>query len=403
MLPGDITAPDGEVPASDCKKCHNDPEIADLNCTKCHGFQIHNSTMLQKSDHNDVHTIPNPNCTDCHDIDGAAARWVDLAAMNDTANNYTHEHLNAEATKPTDVRVENKWCWACHGVVNATTGHASYADQPEEGHPANYAHPRNCTDCHYNQNSSTNFSAPQTWAHTWYTWEIVEQGPVCTTAVDACTDCHAQDEVIFSNNDTDWGDTVADVDNDGVKGGNKSAYHYESIHTYLKSVIGTVKYCGYCHQNSSTAFSGAFADPENMYRSDHNPMDHENPNCTNTHCHGPFETHQKGLYNPIWYTAENCSECHVEADHNDELNCTECHMEKVPADIHPIKFLQEDGETYLATYLTGVNCEDCHFEGGSAEDWLVERGHTAKKITHQHHSHDEINGSKWNATAYWNQ
>ncbi|MFZ2411599.1 MAG: hypothetical protein WAW23_08525, partial [Candidatus Methanoperedens sp.] len=354
------------------------------NCKNCH---IDNNKL-------DTHLVPvgvfgGMWCLNCHNLTGKAPinMKVDPVIVNITNQNYTHSSLNEKSNAANSSRI----CWACHTnnsyvfnrAVNSTNLSATE-------HPTGYDTPRNCTSCHYNT-SAYNFSAPQNSRHTWYASDMK------TTAVTDCPDCHAQDEMVNT-----WNETVYPP-----KNGSEEASHYGKNRTsFFLPLVGKVEYCGYCHQNESTVM-GPFANPANEVRSDH-ASQITTPGCGNNTCHKPGRLHDDTLVVPIFNESNintTCLSCHSNTSynaHNNTLTCWDCHMGNVSNTsstwIHPIQFIQYNGN-FTGAKLTGATCYDCHKSTSVDNTTQNLSGKKAPKVYNQAHSNDPSNGTKWG--DYW--
>ncbi len=419
-----------------CVLCHNitggwlnitangPPNITHTNpdCAACH-----QDFSVKKMDSHLVGTagIPNANCTECHDLGGKAPYYVDISIMNNS--DYVHNKSNASenppkrplnwnASKPAGVREENKMCWACHGNINATSKLANFSDQPTNDHPANYKKAKTCEDCH--QNVSKPFGAPQNVAHS-----LNNSAGVLTPGAPDCYDCHGQPaNYNTSNNDPDYNNTNASRAAKALKA--TFAYHYGTGFPALEHLRGTEGYCiKYCHQNTSSPFKAEFYNTGNMQRPNHSAMTSrlENQSCIAKQCHAAEELHGTKMRKPTFasgaFNNSACVEsgCHNKSDpdyidyksHNAAnasggVNCTSCHMDNKGENIHPIKYLQNDGVDFAQVNITAATCKLCH-KNSQADNVTKRWGVSPRKVGSQHHSEDPLNGSKWNQTLtpFW--
>src|SRR5512139_3577458 len=142
----------------------------------------------------------------------------------------------------------------------------------------------------------------------------------------------------------------------------------------------------------------------------------QNQSCREKQCHAADAIHDEKMRKPTLsggtFGNGNCTSpgCHSPSDsggfnysyHNNVVNCTSCHMDNIGANIHPIKYLQNDGTDFAQVNLTAASCKLCH--KNSLGDTVMNRwGVTPRKVGSQHHSGDPENGSKWNKTIqpYW--
>jgi len=324
------------------------------------------------------------NCSSCHDI-GGLTQNVNFTAMNRTDT--IHSDLNRGAATTPEYK-PNERCWGCHG-----DGNRSEAAQPTKTHPVRYNAPRNCTDCHLTTGSdNANWTLLNVTEHYWDAEDIY------TTDATTCYVCHNKTEMMIPPievNDPDGAGTVYG----GAHGGNESTSHYGLIRSDLSSIVDTEPYCDYCHDNTSTVFpvSGV-----NQSIADHTTETND-PSCNNTNCHNVGRIHNNSLAKPGTNDAL-CQQCHASPTynrHNDTVNCTTCHT-NVTGDIHPIKYLQENG-SYLNTTTDAANCTTCH-QSTAADAVLSEDGFNAPKIPTAanfdfSHSESTSAGQKWG--NYW--
>ncbi|MCX9014822.1 MAG: hypothetical protein OIN89_08535 [Candidatus Methanoperedens sp.] len=349
---------------SDCKNCH-----------------LNSNTKL------DSHLVPigvfgGAWCMNCHKINGKAPIYIDEQVVNSSNPNYIHYNINKNSSATNTSRI----CWACH--TNNTVGADNKVDAselPSTTHPNGYNTPRKCLDCH-NNTGGVNFGAPQNKRHTWYSQDMV------TPAVTYCTDCHNQGDSLMAYNKSAT----------TPRTNNESASHYGKNRTDLKALIGTKAYCATCHQNETTVY-GPFANEDNKVRADHASQP-TTPACGNSTCHRAGALHTDTLVRPSFTEgniSQTCLNCHSSSEynyHNNTLTCWDCHMNDTGGNIHPIQFVQYNGN-FTGAKLTGATCYDCH--KGNNVDATVQRvaSKTPPKVYSQSHSNDPMNGTKWG--SYW--
>ncbi len=380
-----------------CVVCHN--ISGGLNITANGGKNVNHTKTECKNCHVDnnllnSHLVPigvfgGKWCLNCHNQTGKAPinMKVDQAIVNISNQDYIHNKMNNRSDATNSSRI----CWGCHtnnsvvrnGRVNAT-------NLSIDEHPGGYDTPRNCTSCHNNTNATINFSAPQTYRHTWYAPNMK------TAAVTFCPDCHAQDEELNT-----WNEEIYPPKTD-----NESSAHYGRNRSAFFGALGA-EYCAYCHQNESTVM-GPFANPNNEVRSDH-ASQNTTPGCGNANCHNEGRMHENTLVLPN-FTESNinttCMACHSTGNysyHNNTLTCWDCHMGNVSTIndatwIHPIQFIQYNGN-FTGAKLTGATCYDCHKSTRVDNATQYLSGKAAPKVNNQAHSNDPNNGTKWG--DYW--
>ncbi|MCK5660862.1 MAG: cytochrome c3 family protein, partial [Methanosarcinales archaeon] len=248
---------------------------------------------------------------------------------------------------------------------------------PSSSHPTGYLTPKNCTLCHINGDSATNFTAPQVSEH--YAGGTELQTTSYANINDSCVGCHIENEMLESFND----DT-------GTQYSNVSHYGKSRNNTIL--VSGGVVNCQYCHDNAtSTTFE--FVDTTNRTISNHSTnYPATNPDCTD--CHNQGRLHDGSLAIPTLNDAL-CMGCHTDRqEHNSAVLCINCHVNNSESrnKTHPIQYIDAFGlfDTYNTT---AVNCEDCHQGAGVS-------GFETAMIVAQPVNHSSDNaGQKWG--NYW--
>jgi hypothetical protein len=371
--------------STNCKACHLDTD------------QVMDPHLIAEAG------IPNANCSECHDLCGQSLNLIDYNTFN--KSDYVHNQLNisagkyplnynatnGSATRPAD----NKICWGCHGEDDNDDGLANFSEQPAEHHPNRYNNARTCEECH--QNASSNWSAPQNVAHSNNT------DNVRTPGAPHCYDCHGH-TVMYnqSHQDTDYTTSYKDT----------VAAHYGTGFPVLEALRGSDEYCTeYCHQNTSSPFEDVFVDQGDMSRPKHSSAATrpDNQTCVDAQCHAAEALHSSEMRNPTLASGgfgnANCtsSTCHPGfQNHSGRLNCTSCHMDNIGSNIHPVKYLQSDGETFSKVNNTAADCNLCHKET-LADAKMAQWGLSPSKVGAQQHSEDTQNGSKWNKTEepYW--
>ncbi len=244
-----------------------------------------------------------PNCLGCHNT-GSSNRKVDFTITN--SSNNTHKNLNSGANAGS-YDSANKPCWACHGNGSAT-----------EHINTTYKAPKICENCHIN--ASAPYGAPQVMEHYRNGSDI--KATNATNNTRSCLACHQNiSEMLIQNNDQDEG--TFDADKDGVNGTNISAYHYGRKRSELRSGVNTS--CGYCHQNSSTAFGNVMSNSLNKSIYEHTNgtanITNTTLSCTGSKCHSSGWIHNSTLTKPlvqVWTSGKQdyCAPCHRAGDTN---------------------------------------------------------------------------------------
>ena len=342
----------------------------DTKCKSCHGGGADVSVLM----HGVASGKSGPDCVSCHDVSISGDRpHVNVSAMNNTDS--IHKDLNKDAVS--DLNIENKRCWACHG--NGT--------EPME-HPVNYKNPYKCVDCHIgsNRNFTPNDTILTISEHYWNGAEIK------TLEVSSCYQCHNKSEMMIFANDPDQGS--GDVYG-GANGGNNSTSHYGKKRSDLVGVIDSKEYCDYCHNSTIDSFFDVFVDIYNTGIQNHSTYP-TNPKCQD--CHGNGRIHNVSLtFNTLTLPqSDMCLTCHGpggtasikdKSKHNNTVECSVCHLNN-GKDIHPIKYLNNtDG--FNINKAQGIKCDSCHETGR----------YDAPAIGKVRHSDNTWNGSLWSIGA----
>ncbi|MDD5617296.1 MAG: cytochrome c3 family protein, partial [Candidatus Methanoperedens sp.] len=264
----------------------------DSACDNCHG-SLSTSANITGLMHNAAEgTAGGVNCTSCHNIGGQAGHDVDITNMGNGA----HANLS-NRSQYTGGNITNRKCWACHGTLNAN-GYANETDQPVDSHNTSmYKNPRECTNCHNNTYSTSNFSAPQVVEHR-------DGAPVVTTPGIICSICHNNSLTTINENDG-FGITNPQ---------NATASHYlKDANINLMTTTNHSNDCRWCHiiNNLSTSWGTPF-NPKNSSKFAHSDSNiAQNENCYG--CHGNLPSsvklHDKGITRG-GAGGQNCVSCH---------------------------------------------------------------------------------------------
>lgn len=310
-------------------------------------------------------------CISCHD--GTTGNKVNIVNMNQSNSIHSVVNNGGNATGSAD----NKMCYACHtndtyisgGMVNDT-------GIPTDSHPTGYDTPKNCTLCHTNTNSGTNFSAPQVSEHISTGTDLKTRSYADLN--DSCTACHITTEMLSSYTDT----TGTDYSN---------VSHYGISRNNTALVTNNVVDCAYCHQNASTAFD--FVDNNNYTLSNHSSnYPATNPACTE--CHSSGRMHDAGLTTPT-LNDTLCVGCHTTREnHATTVQCVSCHVDSTATrdKVHPVKYINASAG-FATSNTTAVNCTNCHQQNVT--------GFSAAPMVPfpLNHSDDPLAGGKWD--SYW--
>ncbi|MCX9013668.1 MAG: hypothetical protein OIN89_02555 [Candidatus Methanoperedens sp.] len=358
-------------PRNGTNYAHTEDNVAlNANCYNCHGgltasVKLHDTGITAGGS-------GGQDCVNCHD--GTTGSKVNV----DNMNNSDSIHLNLNTGGTANGRAENKICYACHtndsyiagGVVNNNS-------IPTSDHPTGYLTPKNCTLCHINTNSNTNFSAPQVSEHYMSGTELQTRN--YANLNDSCIGCHIENEMLQPYSD-DTGTSYSNIS------------HYGKSRNNTALVAGDVVNCKYCHDNgSSTTFD--FVDTTNRTISNHSANSLTTPECTL--CHNEGRMHDGNLTSPA-LDETLCTGCHTTRDnHSGLVSCLSCHVNSSASrdKVHPINYITTSG-TFAAANTTAVNCEDCHQGSGIAGFENAPR--VAQPVNH---STDANSGQKWG--NYW--
>lgn len=362
--PYNVSSTSNTVTENDqCWTCHTNratTHYSSSNCVSCHTQNAHKVSLGG-----------GPDCISCHNNAGSATHKVDTNAMVLGE----HANLNSGATA-SGVPVENKKCWGCH-----QTG----GTQPT-GMGDRYQNPYKCYDCHNATKPYANVNSAPIVSEHFKSGTDIQAAMSATDNSTSCLTCHNITEM-----------KVSYTESDGLNNGSSLASHYGKNRSDLRVAGGSITDCIYCHQNTSTAFSGAMTNTANDNMANHSTS-LLTPACTE--CHDVGKIHDSSLNKPV--SDDNlCKTCHFgKSEHNSTLSCTECHANNSDGslagkDIHGIKFLQKDN-TFSQDRVNSADCTTCHQL--SVVDGSI--GIAPPKISDPlHHSDDATNGSKWG--TYW--
>lgn len=318
-----------------CWTCHTNRATShksNTNCVSCHS--------------QDTHTIVSagagPDCLSCHNTTGSTTHKVDASAMAQGG----HANLNSNAAA-SGVPAENKKCWGCH-----QTGGTQPTDMGDR-----YANPYKCYDCHNATKPYANVNGALTVSEHFKNGTDIQSAISATDNSTSCQVCHNVSEMKVSYTDNEFTEYSL-------------ASHYGRVRSDLRD--GGSTSCKYCHQNTSTAFSGAMTNAANKAIDNHsinNPL--TNPGCTDSTCHNTGLIHNSTLTKPV-LILQNSSYCTTtchgpggfaslnnKEQHSGVVNCTQCHLNSSRS-IHPVQYLQQDRTTWSTSKASAVNCNDCH-------------------------------------------
>lgn len=288
---------DNSTPPSTCWGCH-------VDYSKEVGPSTFHSQEVNKG------TGSGPNCRSCHNISDPDPNrgHIDSSVFNASI------HGNMNTTAGVDL---NEPCWGCHGNGNSE-GHNTTGDAYARG---SFKNPYNCTDCHIS--TGIRFQ----WALARGALNVSEhftngndiRASYNATVLYSCLKCHQDiSEMRQSNGDTDTNRTVWVSGGDNYNntiGGNNSPYHYGRKRADMRTGINTS--CGYCHQNSSSAFPLTSTNKTIFEHSDTGTRNITGRECTDAGCHDAGYIHNLSLKKPAvqnWTLGkyDYCAPCHRE-------------------------------------------------------------------------------------------
>ncbi len=375
---------------------HSLDSYSDEKCKSCHGALATGATITGFMHSEAIGSGGGPDCISCHDYGktGASHR-INNSAMNLSSS--IHADLNRNATNSSWVSAENKKCWGCHDSNGSQPANDSMGSR--------YSNPYKCYDCHNATSKPYQdvSNAPNVTEHFKGGAEIKAASNASDNS-SSCVICHNLTEL-----------KVNYTEDDAYNSNYSFASHYGRNRTTDPQIRqGTGTNCSYCHQNASTVFKAAMSDPvHNSNISNHSNYS-SNPGCSAVQCHDTGWIHNSTLKRPVLTLPDStlCLSCHGKNDsgginytqavtgykekHNNTVECTECHL-NTSKDIHPVKYLQKDA-SYSTNNSSGVNCISCHQNLTNYPGLL----RTPPKIPNpMHHSDNASNGTRWNATGYW--
>jgi hypothetical protein len=356
------------VPPRQCTDCHvnNNYNLTSTACVTCHlkdyqgttnpnhvtsnfpqacGSCHNTSTWLNASfNHNStgfpltgMHTVPPRQCTDCHvnnnyNLTSAACVTCHLKDYQGTTN---PSHVASSFPQT---------CDSCHSTstwLNATFNHNS------TGFPLTGSHtvpPRQCTDCHVNNNYNLNSTACYTCHQKDYagTTNPAHTAAGFPTQCQLCHDTLVWTDSTFNHNNTPFPLTGSHT----VPPRQCSDCHVNNNYTTLPTV------CIGCHQTdyNNTTNPGHAAQPQFF------PTTCQN--CHNTTAWtGATFNHTQYTQFPTHHGNAGgvCSTCHINSNNYAIFQCTGCHGGN-----NPNNFQHDNVPGYV---YNSINCYQCHQSG----------------------------------------
>jgi NMD protein affecting ribosome stability and mRNA decay len=352
------------VPPRACADCHinNNYNITNTTCVSCHlqdynnakqpvdhiaaGFSTtcetcHDTSnwMNGKFDHAQTgwvltgsHTVPPRACTDCH----VNSNYK----LNQTTCVTCHQQDYNQAANPNHLQAGFPLtCETCHDTVNWMDGKFDHAQTGWALTGSHTVPPRQCGDCHINNNYKLNNTACVTCHLTDYN-NANDPNHVAAGFPTTCEVCH----------DTiKWTDATFDH--------SKTGFPLTGSHTVPPRV------CADCHVNNN--YQNLPTDCYGCHKADYQGA--TNPNhvaagfpTTCATCHDTIKW-ADGKFDHTWFPMNHgnangvCSTCHTNPNDYSVFTCTNCHTK---AQTDP-KHQGVKGYVY-----NSVNCYQCHKNGG---------------------------------------
>jgi hypothetical protein len=312
-----------------CDQCHNTSSW--LNAT----FN-HNSTGFPLTG---AHTVPPRQCTDCHVNNNYNLSSTACISCHQTDfNNATTPVNHVAAGFPTT-------CETCHDTVLWTDAVFNHSTTGFTLTGAHTVPPRQCTDCHTNNNYSLNSTACVTCHLKDYqgTTNPAHAAAGFPQQCDLCHDTTVWTDSTFNHNNTAFPLTGSHT----VPPRQCADCHVNGNYTTLPTT------CIGCHQTdyNNTTNPGHAAQPQFF------PTTCQN--CHNTTAWtGATFNHTQYTQFPITHGNANgvCSTCHTNSNNYSIFQCTGCHGGNNAANFH-----HDNVPGYV---YNSVNCYQCHQSGG---------------------------------------
>jgi NMD protein affecting ribosome stability and mRNA decay len=311
-----------------CDQCHNTTSWANATFN-------HNSTGFPLTG---LHTVPPRQCIDCHANNNytlSSAACV-TCHLKDYQGTTSPKHVTASFPQACD-QCHNTSSWA-----NAIFNHSS------TGFPLSGSHavpPRQCTDCHVNNNYSLNSTL--------------------------CYSCHQKDYTGTNNpaHSAAGFPTTCELCHDTVVWTDSTFNHNNTAFPLTGSHMVPPRLCTDCHVNSNytTLPLTCIGCHQTDYNNTTNPGHAAQPqffpttcqNCHNTTAWtGATFNHTQYTQFPINHGNANgvCATCHINSSNYAIFQCTGCHGGNNASNFH---HEQVSGYVY-----NSVNCYQCHASGG---------------------------------------
>ncbi len=309
-----------------CDQCHNTSSW--LNAT----FN-HNSTGFTLTG---SHTVPPRQCTDCHINNNYT--------LTSTACLSCHQTDYNNATTPVPHTGFPTTCEQCHDTVLWTDGKFDHSTTGFTLTGSHTVPPRQCTDCHVNNNYSLNSTLCYSCHQKDYTG-TTNPAHAAAGFPTTCELCH--DTVVWT---------------DSTFNHNNTAFPLTGSHTVPPRV------CTDCHVNNNytTLPTTCIGCHQTDYNNTTNPGHSAQPQFFPTTCQNCHNTTAwtGATFNHTQYTpfptnhgnANNvCATCHTNSNDYSVFQCTGCHGNNNPAN-----FQHENVSGYV---YNSINCYQCHKSG----------------------------------------
>jgi decaheme cytochrome c component MtrC/MtrF-like protein len=357
------------VPPRQCTDCHNakfgNYNITSTACVTCHltdyqgatnpnhvtsNFpqtcdQCHNTTSWLNAtfNHNSTgfpltgsHTVPPRQCTDCHVNNNYN--------LTSTACISCHQTDYTNATTPVPHAGFPTTCEQCHDTVQWSDGKFDHSTTGFALTGSHTVPPRQCTDCHINNNYALNSTAcyschQKDYANTNSPTHAAAGFP---TTCELCHDTTVWTDSTFNHNNTAFPLTGSHT----VPPRQCADCHVNNNYTTLPTT------CIGCHQTdyNNTTNPGHAAQPQffpTTCQNCHNTTAWTGAKFNHTQ-YTPFPTSHGGA-------GGVCSTCHINSNNYAIFQCTGCHGGN-----NPNNFQHDNVPGYV---YNSVNCYQCHTNG----------------------------------------
>lgn len=357
------------VPPRQCTDCHvnNNYNITNTTCVSCHltdyqgttnpnhvtsNFpqtcdQCHNTTSWLNAtfNHNSTgfpltgsHTVPPRQCSDCHvNNNYNLTSTACVSCHQNDYNNATTPVNHISAGFPTT-------CESCHDTVLWTDGTFNHTSTGFQLTGAHTVPPRQCSDCHVNNNYSLNSTLCYSCHQKDYTGTTnpAHSAAGFPTTCELCHDTTVWTDSTFNHNNTAFPLTGSHTVPPRVC----SDCHVNNNYTTLPTT------CIGCHQTdyNNTTNPGHAAQPQffpTTCQTCHNTTAWTGATFNHTQ-YTPFPT-SHGNANNV------CSTCHINSNDYSVFQCTGCHGNN-----NPNNFQHDNVSGYV---YNSINCYQCHQNG----------------------------------------